>query len=148
MTVSPNRAAEIIAAYGADPARWPEAERKDCLALVDRLPSLAYDRRIAAALDVGLIAWAREPAVIHDGDAERPVARAVAALPAPLRVKPLAWMGGALAASILAGLAFVTLRSTTPAQMAAPIEITQAQADSAQFRALFTPTPDEEDVLS
>jgi len=148
MTVSPNRAAEIVAAYGADPARWPDAERTDCSALVDRLSSLGYERRMAAALDAGLIAWAREPLVVHDGDAQRAVTRALAALPAPVRVKPLAWIGGALAASVAVGLAFVTLRPTTPARTAAPIQITRAQADSAQFRAVFTPTPDEEDVLS
>ncbi len=147
MIVLPNRAAEILAAFGADPSRWPDAERADCLALVDRLPSLGYEHRMEAALDAGLIAWAREPLVVHDGDAQRAVTRALAALPVPVRVKPLAWMGGALAASLAVGLAFVTFRPTTPAQVAAPIQITQAQADSAQFRAVFTPTPDEEDVL-
>lgn len=152
MTVSPNRATEILAAYGADPDRWPDAERAQCLALIERLPGLGYERRLAAALDVALVGWAREPAVARDGDgeADRAVARAMAVLPAPPRARAFAWMGGALAASVAAGLAFVTLRPGAPAPVAASPAITQAQAqaDSAQFRAVFAPTPDEEDVLS
>lgn len=146
--MSPNRVAEILATFGANSARWPEAERADCLVLIDRLPSLSYDRRMAAALDVGLVGWAREAVATKDGATDRAVARALAALPAPTRARPLAWMAGALAASVAAGLAFVTLRPTTPDPIAMPAPITQAQADSAQFRTVFTPTPDEEDVLS
>ena len=33
-TVTPKRVREIIAAYGADPARWPAAERTAALAIL------------------------------------------------------------------------------------------------------------------
>ncbi len=54
-TVTPKRVREIIAAYGADPARWPAAERTAALAILRddaELSALLQDaRRLDAALD-------------------------------------------------------------------------------------------------
>ena len=52
------RALEIIAAYGADPARWPAAERAALRALAAR-PAVAAALVNAAALDGLLGDWAR-----------------------------------------------------------------------------------------
>ena len=56
------RLAQLIEAYGADPARWPESEREDALALISSSPQAAALRLRAAALD-GLLdqASAHEP---------------------------------------------------------------------------------------
>ena len=46
-TVTPKRVREIIAAYGADPARWPAAERTAALAI------LRDDAELSALLHAG-----------------------------------------------------------------------------------------------
>lgn len=146
MTVSPSRASEILSAYGADPARWPEEERAACSALIERVPSLGYERRLAAALDAAVIGWAREPVVQDAAAADRGIARAMAELQAAARAQPRMWMG-ALAAALVAGVAVVGSHSflTPPA----PAEtVAERQNDAAVFRTVFVPTQDEEDVLS
>ena len=45
------RAAEIIAAYGADPARWPDAERATALHCYRRQPGADGGARRGADLD-------------------------------------------------------------------------------------------------
>ena len=61
MTMTPDRLQELLAAYGADPARWPEEERAAALDLVRRTrPSDALMRE--ALLDKTLDAW-KEPAL-------------------------------------------------------------------------------------
>jgi hypothetical protein len=49
--MTPERLAEILAAYGAEPARWPAGEREEALALLRRDEGAA---RPAAALDRAL----------------------------------------------------------------------------------------------
>jgi anti-sigma factor RsiW len=53
--VTLRRLDELLAAYGSNPMRWPEAERAAALALLDRSPALATRvkeaRRLDAALD-------------------------------------------------------------------------------------------------
>jgi hypothetical protein len=45
---------EILDAYGADPSRWPRAERDDALLLLDRSPEARAERAAAARLDFAL----------------------------------------------------------------------------------------------
>ena len=49
--VSAKRAARIIEAYGADPARWPVAERAGTLAALNKFPELANARQSAVGMD-------------------------------------------------------------------------------------------------
>lgn len=48
------RLKEILAAYGADPSRWPAGERAAALELLARSPELESDRADAARLDAAL----------------------------------------------------------------------------------------------
>lgn len=54
--VTPRRLDELLAAYGADPRRWPDSERAGAQALLARSPDLAAQlesaRRLDGALDV------------------------------------------------------------------------------------------------
>lgn len=54
--VTPQRLDELLAAYGSDPRRWPDAERAGAQALLARAPELAARldaaRRLDAALDL------------------------------------------------------------------------------------------------
>jgi len=49
--MTPERARTILAAHGADPAHWPEAERAALAALIARDPALASWRDAEARLD-------------------------------------------------------------------------------------------------
>jgi len=49
--VSAKRAARILEAYGADPARWPAAERAGTLAALNKFPELANARQSATDMD-------------------------------------------------------------------------------------------------
>ena len=49
--VSAKRAARILESYGADPARWPAAERSGTLAALNNFPELANARQSATDLD-------------------------------------------------------------------------------------------------
>ncbi len=49
--VSRKRATQVIKAYGADPARWPDAERRGVLSALNDFPDLAAAQQSAAALD-------------------------------------------------------------------------------------------------
>lgn len=55
--MNPDRLKELIAAYGADHRRWPEAERAIALALLQRLPELRVEFDRMAALDATLDRW-------------------------------------------------------------------------------------------
>lgn len=62
-TMTPQRFAQIVNAYGADPRRWPEAERGSACAFAAAYPELAQPRlEAAAALDACLAADTIEPA--------------------------------------------------------------------------------------
>ena len=133
-----DRAAEIIAAYGGDPARWPDAERATALAVVAASAELRAAQVAARGLDAALTAWAQAP--MAGGDA------AAAARAALRRPRPFArWaMGTGLAAGLAAGLVLLTPGSAPrPAPAARPVAVDDATA----FAQVFTPTPDEEAAL-
>lgn len=106
------RLAEVLAAYGADPARWPAAERAGLEALVRKEPGL-----LAEAREIDRV-LARAPVPqIPAGAAARLLARVGESRPAPNVVpfdrparpaqKPSIWSWGAaaaLAASFACGI--------------------------------------------
>lgn len=102
------RVAELIAAYGAAPDKWPEAERAAALAVLQREPALQAELRQMAALDAALDRW---PNPVLQVDAVA-LAADVSATPRPratprrsfLRFPAFAWPNAAgLAAAALAG---------------------------------------------
>ena len=52
--VTPQRLDELLAAYGADPRRWPDAERAGAQALLARSPELSARLNAARRLDAAL----------------------------------------------------------------------------------------------
>jgi hypothetical protein len=105
-TMTPERFAQIVGAYGADPRRWPAGERDAACAFAQAHPAEAQARLSeAAALDACLAADTIEPA----GDAlqRRIVASAHAFGHRPVRHgRPARWWlpGAALAGAGVAGL--------------------------------------------
>lgn len=105
------RLAEVLAAYGADPARWPAAERAPLQALVQGQPELLIE-----ALEIDRVLARAEPPRIPLGAAARLLERAGERQPAPNvvpfgRARPKAhpsiWSwgaGAALAASFACGI--------------------------------------------
>ena len=105
------RLAEVLAAYGADPARWPAAERDRLQALVQRQPEL-----LAEALEIDrVLARATRPQ-IPAGATARLMEQAGRRKPAPNvipldrarpKARPSIWSwgaGAALAASFACGI--------------------------------------------
>ena len=130
------RAAEIIAAYGADPARWPDGERATALAVIASSADLRAAQAAARGLDADLQRWAQAPVPAGDVAA---AARQVLRRPRPL----LRWaLGTGLAASLAAGL--VALAPAGHHGKVAPAAAVRSSDDATAFAQLFTPTPDEE----
>jgi hypothetical protein len=107
--MTPDRLEELVAAYGADPQRWPADERSAALALLERVPLLHVELDRMAGLDAVLDRW---PSPAPRLDAESLTARITAtrqARPEVLakrrfRWPSLAWPNAAgLAAAALAG---------------------------------------------
>lgn len=151
------RALEIIAAHGADAARWPAGERAGVLALAGE-PPVAAALADAIRLDALLCGWARDVAPMAglDADRLRPLAR-----PAPARVPRRWFAGGALAAAVAAGIAVLaptgrgaaptpTIATNQPAAPSAALAngaASEATADAEAFVTVFTPTADEDELI-
>jgi len=67
-TVTPKRVREIVAAYGADAARWPAAERAAALAIVRDDPELSALLQEARRLDAMLDEFAPPLPKVNAGD--------------------------------------------------------------------------------
>lgn len=134
------RADEIIAAYGGDPARWPAEERAAALRLVEADAGLARVRAEASALDADMSSWSQQADVVFDepGEAHAAAARVLAARPA---LHPVwRWAAGTgMAVAVAAGVIFAN-------PFAAPHvhPLHSAASDAAAFAMVFTPTPDED----
>jgi hypothetical protein len=159
-----DRALEILAAYGADPARWPSDEREALQALADRSPAVAQALVEARAVDAALAGWLAAPAASvtparDDGAAARAAlaeAQASGVRPHPVRTRR--WWGGlAVAASLVAavGLSWPSLEPASPpagtgggtiagVQAPAPDPREDSSEEEALFALMFTPTIDEE----
>jgi hypothetical protein len=55
--MTPQRVSELIAAYGAAPEKWPQAERAEALAMLEHTPALRAELTQMAALDATLDRW-------------------------------------------------------------------------------------------
>lgn len=133
-----DRTAEIIAAYGADPARWPDAERVTALGVVAHDATLTAALTEARELDGDLARWATRR--IAPGDA--------AAMAAFAMRRPRSFVGWAAGGSIAASVA-AALVLLTPTHRSAPAAVPAmvAVSDETAFAQVFTPTPDEERIL-
>lgn len=107
--MTPDRLKELVAAYGADPQRWPAHERSAALALLERVPLLRVELDRMAGLDAVLDRW---PSQAPQLDAASLAARITATRQARpeilakwrFRWPSLAWPNAAgLAAAALAG---------------------------------------------
>ena len=134
-----DRAAEIIAAYGSDTARWPDVERATAVTVIAADPALTAALVAARGLDHDLAAWASRPVL-----AGSPLADAAVAMRRPGSV--MRWAaGGSVAASVAAAL--VLLNPTrVAAPSVAPVVLAHVPDETA-FAQVFTPTPDEERIL-
>lgn len=146
------RAAEIIAAYGGDPARWPDDERSAALRLVEADAGLARARSTALALDTAMTGWAQHADMARHtpGDAHNAAARALASRPAA-RPAHLAWRwaaGTGMAAALAAGLMLTSrFAPTAPAPAPQSAAYRGPASDAAAFAMVFTPTPDEDSSI-
>ncbi len=136
-----DRAAEIVAAYGGDTARWPDAERATALAVIASDTALTAALAEARGLDVDLTNWARRP--VPFGDAR--TAAAVAMRPARFVMRWAA--GGSIAASLAAAIVLLTPSQITPSTAVPRTAAVTTLSDETAFEQVFTPTPDEEHLL-
>ncbi len=142
--MTPDRARDIIDAYGADSRRWPAAERDAARAMVAADAGLRADAEAAAGLDAMLGAWATAGVASHRFDLTTlPVRR-----PAPTRHW---WRGtAAAAAAVAAGVALLTpmaLRTPVPVASVEPRAVAATTDDGDGFSYVFTPTHDEESLI-
>ncbi len=147
------RALEIIAAMGADPARWPADERAHVAALASR-PMIVAALREAAALDALLDDWAQPGVAAMPFDAAALIpAASVAAAPAQQRRW---WAAGAVAVAVAAAVVLAPMPGAVPTTQTArsisedPVMSatgTSEAGDAAAFAYVFTPTVDEDAVI-
>lgn len=150
-----DRALEIIASYGADPARWPADERAGVLALAGR-PAIAVALADARALDTLLGDWATADVAAVPFDAAQLTPRAAPVMPARRR----GWLAaGAMAAAVAAAVVLTPMAGVTPQpdaphvamifpQTTVPSATVASDAGSdAEFAYVFTPTVDEDALI-
>lgn len=148
-------ALEIIASYGADPARWPADERADVLALAGR-PAVAAALADARALDALLGDWATAVVVAAPFDTARLTPRAAPVVPARRR----GWLAvGAMAAAVAAAVVLTPMAAVTPQPDAPQVAMNSPQTtvpsatvasdagSDAEFAYVFTPTVDEDALI-
>jgi hypothetical protein len=153
--VTEDRALEIIAALGADRARWPADERDAVLALCGR-PRVAAALAEAASLDALLGDWARADVAAAPFDSAALVPPAAVAAPA---LRPRRWLAAAaLAAAVAAAVVLAPI--VGPAPVAGPQRVQTVSetpvpsatgagedGDDAAFAYVFTPTVDEDALI-
>ena len=113
------RLAEVLAAYGADPARWPLSERDRLLAHVESAPEQALLAE-AREIDQVLTLAARAPQAPADARArllaeaarQKPQQNVVPFDKGQVRPRPSVWSWGA-AAALAASFAFGIFLGTT-----------------------------------
>jgi hypothetical protein len=107
--VTPDRLKELIAAYGADHRRWPEAEQGMALALLQRMPELRVELDRMAALDATLDRWTSPAPRIDAASLAARISATSQRRPEPRRVSRFRWPNFAwpnaagLAAAAVAG---------------------------------------------
>jgi hypothetical protein len=149
------RALDVIASYGADPARWPAEERAAVLALASR-PAVAAALADARALDALLDDWARADVAAAPFDAAQLTPRAAPVAPARRR----GWLAaGAMAAAVAAAVVLTPMGAVTPQPDAPQVAMISPQTtvpsatvasepgSDAEFAYVFTPTVDEDALI-
>ncbi len=107
--MTPDRLKELIAAYGADHRRWPEAEQATARALLERMPELRAEFDRMAALDAALDRWTSPAPRIDAASLAARISATPQRRPAPakawrFRWPDFAWPNAAgLAAAAIAG---------------------------------------------
>jgi anti-sigma factor RsiW len=156
MTAAPqlslDRAREILAAYGANPARWPTGERDALSALIAAQPELAQAVAQAQALDQALEAW---PQTHGQAEAiDRLMARAAVDTSSRSERPRWLWVGAGLSAAIAAGLAVAFVSGPSLSPPIAPTVATQASAnglssisDADVAAMLFSPQDQDEEWM-
>ena len=157
--MTPERAFEIIDAYGADSARWPDDTRATLQALATCDSEVAAALAQAGKLDALLGGWA------HDVAPREFDVAAIVRVPqeAPEIVRgtafSLRWItGGALAAAVAAGLIILAPTQRAPDPVVASLSPEKSAPSAAAtgkalgseadaFASVFTPTPDEEELI-
>lgn len=150
-----DHALEIIAALGADPARWPGDAQADVLALAGR-PAIAAALADARALDALLGDWATADVVAAPYDAARLTPRVHPAAPSRRR----GWLAvGALAAAVAAAVLLTPVATIAPEPAATQVALNSPQmtvpsamvssdgGSDAGFAYVFTPTVDEDALI-
>jgi hypothetical protein len=157
--VTPERALEIIDAFGADSRRWPAEEREALTLLAMADPAVAAALAEARGFDTLLKGWATDVAPAAPIDAGT-------LIPAPVRAATPSrgaswWLGGAIAAA-LTGLLVTTPWSQAPQGPAVTIAAndipnvspvpsatgeSEALAETEVFATVFTPTADEDQLI-
>lgn len=127
----------LIDSHGADAVRWPLDLRAGAEAAIATDPELQAQHADAAALDGLLDSWARRLPAAAD------TAAIAASIMRPARWPRAAGFGG-LAAAAVAALILVSPPSLAPPPT---IAITTPADDAAAFATIFTPTPDEENLI-
>ena len=111
MDAMKTRLAEVLAAYGADPARWPAAERDRLMALVQSEPGLLAEAleidRVLARSPLPKIPAGAAARLMQRAGQERPAANVIPLDRARPKRQPSIWSWGAaaaLAASFACGI--------------------------------------------
>lgn len=150
----PTRALEIIAAYGAEASRWPDAERTALVAAIAASPVLQAALADARATDFTIATmlggWGQ--VMPTAADSARLAAAARRVVPRWNR-----WLGGAVAAAVAATLIAIApiprlwggateQQGTTPPTITASADETGI-SDAQAYAMLFTLTPQEENLI-
>ena len=154
--MTPERALEIIDAYGADSRRWPAEEREALTLLAMADPVVAAALAEARGFDTLLKGWASDVAPASPIDAEALIPRV--ATPA----RRTGWLLGAAMAAALTGLLVTTPWNRAPQGPAVTIAAndipnvspvpsatgeSEALAETEVFATVFTPTADEDQLI-
>jgi hypothetical protein len=154
--LSSETAIDILASFGADPARWPAQDRAAMLALAASDAAVAAALADAQGLDALLAGWAAAPVPLAGIDAA-----AITALPQQRPASPAspvsAWRPALMAASValvaaVGGWFGIAGQYVAPPQTeiaAAPPSSAGAAAGEADlaFAYVFSPTAAEEDLI-
>jgi hypothetical protein len=158
--VTPERALEIIDAYGADSRRWPAEEREAALLLTIADPAVAAALAEARSFDTLLAGWAADVPPAPPLVAETLIP--LRAMPAVQRRRAGWWLGGAMAAALTGVIVAAPWNSSAPG--GAPVIVaaadrpnvspvpsatggSEALAETEVFATVFTPTADEDALI-
>lgn len=151
--LSPETALDIIASFGADPARWPADSRAAVLALAAVDAGVAAALAETGALDAALAAWAAVPATSAAVDVAAILKlpqENIAAVPRSAAWRPALMAASAALVVAVGGWAGLSGRfadaKTEIAAVSPSAEAAEGEADDA-FAMVFTPTAAEEDLI-